>query len=474
MIYKSPIETPELILKEFADVFTGTGRLKRIVKIKLKENSVPHEAAPCKVPLAKHNKVKEELNNMVEAGIISKVEEPTEWAMDEIYEEDEDINPYFDDIALGSPTVEEHCRLLSRTFLKARKANLKFNVLKTQLSQTSGNYLGHVLSDEGIKPDPKKIRAIEEFATPNCKKDLQRFLGMVTYLAKFTPHLSNLMHNLRQLLKKDSVWIWDTNTERDFELVKQAIMKSPCLKYFNGNKAVTVSVDDSKNGLGAVLLQEGQPIANGSVSLTQTQQRYTQIEKELMAVIYGLEHFNYYTYGRIVTVQTDHKPILGLSKKPYDTISCLQRMLLRLNKYNIQLEYVPGKNLVIADALSRAQSTTDIFDEVLGQEATVRINLLTQASPTKWEEIASLTAGDPEMQDVFHINNGWPQKKKTKIAAQSYWHCKEELYSTKGIICRGQRLVVPVKYFYWPNLNRDVEAYVSKCKICQKYQRKPE
>ncbi|GFY44525.1 transposon Tf2-9 polyprotein [Trichonephila inaurata madagascariensis] len=121
--------------------------------------------------------------------------------MDEIYEEDEDINPYFDDIALGSPTVEERCRLLLQTLLKARKANLKFNVLKTQLSQTSVNYLNHVLSDEGIKPDPKKIRAIE-FATPNCKEDLQRFLSMVTYLAKFTPHLSNLVHNLRQLLKK--------------------------------------------------------------------------------------------------------------------------------------------------------------------------------------------------------------------------------------------------------------------------------
>ncbi|GFS44035.1 retrovirus-related Pol polyprotein from transposon 17.6 [Nephila pilipes] len=325
--------------------------------------------------------------------------------MDEIYEEDEDINPYFDDIALGSSTVEEHCRLLRRTLLKARKANLKFNELKTQLSQTSVNYLGHVLSDEGIKPDPKKIRAIEQFVTPNCKEDVQRFL------------------------------------ERDFELIKQAIMKSPCLKYFDKNKEVTVSIDASKNGLGAVLLQESQPVAYGSVSLTQTQQRYAQIEKELMTVIYGLEHFNYYTYGRIVTVQTDHKPILGLSKKPYDTISPrLQRMLLRLNKYNIQLEYVPGKNLVIADALSRAQSTTDKFDEVLGQEATVRINLLTQASPTKWEEIAKMTTDDPEMQDVlFHINNGWPEKRKTKIAAQPYWHCKEELYSTKErIICRGQ------------------------------------
>ncbi|GFU76595.1 retrovirus-related Pol polyprotein from transposon 297 [Trichonephila clavipes] len=234
----------------------------------------------------------------------------------------------------------------------------------------------HVLSDEGIKPYPKKIRPIKEFATPNCKEDSQRFL--------------------------DSARIW----EREFELVKEAIVKSSCLKYFNGNKAVTLSVDASENGLGAVLLQEGQPVAYRSVSLTETKQRYAQIEKELMSVIYGLEHFNYYTYGRIVTVQTDHKRIQGLNKKPYDTISPrLQRTLLRLNKYNIPLEYVPVKNLVIADALSRAQSTTDNFDEVLSQEATVRINLLTQASPTKWEEIASLTEGDPEMQDVlFHIN----------------------------------------------------------------------
>ncbi|GFY56938.1 reverse transcriptase domain-containing protein [Trichonephila inaurata madagascariensis] len=125
MIYNSPIKTPELFLKEFTDVFTGTGSLKRIVKIKLKETSVTHVAAPRKVPLAIHNKVKEELSNMVDAG--------------------------------------------------------------------------HALSDERIKPDSKKIRAIEEFETPNCK-DLQRFLGMVTYLAKFTPHLSNLTHNLRQLL----------------------------------------------------------------------------------------------------------------------------------------------------------------------------------------------------------------------------------------------------------------------------------
>lgn len=592
-------ETPQKILEEFKDVFTGTGRLNRTVKIKLKPNSIPKVSAPRKVPLALHNKVKEELDRMVSEGVITKVNEPTEWvsnmvvinspkklricldprplneaiqrphypiptadslitklqgskvftildakngfwqlplddessylttfttpwgryrfrvlpfglnnapeefqrAMDEIFSDDEEVNPYFDDIVLGSSSAEEHCHLLRRTLLKARKANLKFNLGKTQLSQSSVNYLGHVISEKGIQPDPKKIKAIKEFAVPKCKEDLQRFLGMITYLAKFTPHLSNLTHLLRQLLKKDTEWLWDQNTQRDFDILKQTIMQAPCLQYFDEAKDVTVSVDASKNGLGAVLLQENKPVAYGSASLTAAQQNYAQIEKELLAIVYGLEHFHFYTYGRVITVQTDHKPILGLSKKPYDAISPrLQRLLLRLNRYDIKLEYVPGKELLIADALSRAQSAVDIFDDWLGQESTptVRINLLTQASSTKWKEIAELTRSDLELQDViFHIKNGWPEKNKARLAARAYWHCKDELYITdEGVICRGQRLVVPTEYrkeilkilhvthrgvvsskikareyFYWPNMSKEVEEYILKCRICQKYQR---
>lgn len=590
-------ETAEDILEEFSDVFSGSGKLKRIVKIKLKPDATPHVAAPRKVPLALHNKVKEELNRMVHEGIIAKVEEPTEWvsnmvivnnpnklricldprplneaikrphypiptvdtlmtklqgckfftifdakngfwqlplddessklttfttpwgrfrflvlpfglnnapeefqrAMEEIFEDEPEINPYFDDIAVGSKSIEEHCRLLRRTLLRARQANLKFNSKKTQLCLTSVNYLGHVLSENGIKPDPKKIKAIKEFAVPKNREDLQRFLGMITYLAKFTPHLSDLTHSLRQLLKRDSVWIWDENMEQDFTKIKQVIIQAPCLQYFDKDKTVTISVDASRNGLGAVLIQDSKPVAFGSASLTESQQRYAQIEKELLAVIYGLEHFNYYTYGRPVVVQTDHKPLLGLSKKPYDLISPrLQRLLLRLNRYDVKLEYVPGKELLIADALSRAQSTEEIFDDVKYQEATIRINVLTQASQTKWEEIALLTKSDPELQDVVHhIKNGWPDKNKTRPQAKSYWHCKEELHVTQeGIVCRGQRLVVPTaarkeileklhishkgivsckikarEYFYWPGINSEVENYISKCKICQKYQR---
>ncbi|GBO12139.1 Retrovirus-related Pol polyprotein from transposon 17.6 [Araneus ventricosus] len=325
-------------------------------------------------------------------------------AMEELFENEPNVIPYFDDICIGSKTMEEHCKTLRIVLNIARKSNLKFNPVKTQLAKSSITYLGDKISGKGIEPDSKKLESIEKFPTPQNKQELQRFLGMVTYLAKFAPNLSNLTHSLRQLLKKNSVWLWDSNMERDFELIKKKLLEAPCLQIFDSNKPVILSVDASTYGLGAVLLQNSQPVAYGSVSLTNTQQRYAQIEKELLAVIFGLEHFNYYTYGRNVTVETDHKPLLGLSKKPYDSISPrLQRMLLRLNKYNVNLIYVPGKQLVIADTLSRAQLNDKIFNDNV-YETPADLCLLATASLTRWEELAKLTKDDPELDDVvYHI-----------------------------------------------------------------------
>ncbi|GBM56138.1 Retrovirus-related Pol polyprotein from transposon 17.6 [Araneus ventricosus] len=287
--------------------------------------------------------------------------------------------------------------------------------------------------------------------------------------------------------------------ETDFELIKKKLLEAPCLQIFDFNKPVILSVDASIYGLGAVLLQNSQPVAYGSVSLTNTQHRYAQIEKEFLAEIFGLEHFNYYTYGRNITVETDHKPLLGLSKKPYDSLSPrLQRMLLRLNKYNVNLIYVLGKHLIIAYTLSRAQLNDKIFTDDNVYNSSADLCLLAIASPTRWEELAKLTKDDPELDDVvYHIKNEWPDKINTRKYGKQFCHCKDELYLTKeGLICRGSRLVVPNKsrtdvllkihtshrgivsckikakeYFYWPGINNDVDNFIRKCDLCKEYQR---
>ena len=145
--------------------------------------------------------------------------------------------------------------------------------------QTEVKFLGHIFSKSGIRPDEGKIESIVNMPKPNNVKELQRFLGMVTYLGSFIENLSSKNKNLRELLKKEIQWHWSSNHEEEFRNLKQEITKSPVLTYFDPNRELTLSVDASKFALGATVMHDGHPIAYASVSLTDTQQKYAQIEK---------------------------------------------------------------------------------------------------------------------------------------------------------------------------------------------------
>ncbi len=143
--------------------------------------------------------------------------------------------------------------------------------------------------------------------------------------------------------------------------IKELVTKAPVLKYYEAEKELTVQSDASGTGLGAVLMQDGQPIAYASRALSEAEKRYAQIEKELLAVVYGLEKFHQYTYGRTVTVQSDHKPLEVIVKKELHKtpIKRLQRMLLRVQLYDVRIVYRKGKQMELADTLSRAHGLTE-------------------------------------------------------------------------------------------------------------------
>ena len=147
--------------------------------------------------------------------------------------------------------------------------------------------------------------------------------------------------------------------------LKNAISSLPVLRLFDPALPVVVSVDASPVGIGAVLLQEGQPVAYHSTSLTDTQRRYFQIEKELLAVHFGLLRFAQFVYGQSVIVESDHKALVGLLDKPIASCSLrIQRMRLQLQRFDFKLVYKPGKELFIADTLSRAPSPTLFLDDI--------------------------------------------------------------------------------------------------------------
>lgn len=210
-------------------------------------------------------------------------------------------------------------------------------------------YLGQVLNEEGVKPDVSKIEAIEKMKSPTCKKELQRFIGMIQYLSKFIPSLSAEAAPLRQLLKQNSDWVWDENNEKVFKKLKNMAIQAPVLKYFDPNKPITLSVDASQYGLGAVLLQDNMPVAFASRALTKAQEGYAQIEKETLAVCFGCERFHQYIYGQPVTVHSDHKPLEIITKKPLAKAPPrVQRLLLKLMKYDLHVVHTPGKYMYIA------------------------------------------------------------------------------------------------------------------------------
>jgi len=178
---------------------------------------------------------------------------------------------------------------------------------------------------------------------------------MVTYLSKFVPHLADLTAPLRQLLRKGMPWSWTEQHDQAFNNIKQAVASASVLQYFDPSKPVVIQTDASSTGLGSCLLQDGKPVEFISRALTDAETRYAQIEKELLAIVFACIKFHQYIYGRPVTVQSDHKPLQSVFQKSVaSTTPRLQRMLLRLLEYNITVHYTPGKEMHIADTLSRS------------------------------------------------------------------------------------------------------------------------
>ena len=216
-------------------------------------------------------------------------------------------------------------------------------------------YVGHVLTRDGVKSDPSKIDAIQNMSRPTDVKGVQRLVGLANYLARFLEKLADIFEPLRQLTHKDTDWHWSEVHENAFTRIKEAATQAPVLRYFDPAQKTVLQCDASDTGLGATLLQNGQPVAYASRSLTDTERNYAQIEKELLAIVFGAEKFNQYTYGRKVYVESDHKPLEVIYGKPLVAApKRLQRVLLRLQKYDLEIGFKPGQHMYLADTLSRA------------------------------------------------------------------------------------------------------------------------
>ncbi|XP_030854482.1 uncharacterized protein K02A2.6-like [Strongylocentrotus purpuratus] len=411
------------------------------------------------------------------------------------------VNTMMDDVIVWGTTQQEHDDRLREVLSIVRKMNLKLNKDKCEFNVKKLTFIGDLISDQGVQPDPKKVSAILNIERPKCRKDVQRFLGMINYQGKFIPDLSTKSAALRHLLDKKNVWTWDHAQEDAWNQLKQTLIQEPVLHFYDSKKPTKLSADASKDGIGAVLLQQYDqdwvPIAYASRSMTDAETRYAQIEKELLAITYACERFHQYIYGQQVEVETDHKPLIPLFVKSLgDCPLRIQRLLIRVQRYDLKVLYTPGKYMYTADTLSRAVDPKAELNAETEEDIRVYVDAIVKSMPVtsnKRNQIVEETKKDDQLQELLGIiRDGWPEtKQQCPVRVREYWNIRSELSEADGIIFKGSKIVVPTtmrrfmlnkiheghlgiekckkrarEVIYWPRINTDITEMVLSCTSC--------
>lgn len=426
----------------------------------------------------------------------------------EILEGLDGVTGMVDDVLVHGKTQEEHDQNLAKVLQRLSEANLTLNAEKCRFSCSKVVFLGQLIDSQGIRPDPEKVKAIVSVPRPTNVGEIRRFLGMANQMSKFAPHMAEVTKPLRELLTKGRSWIWEDSQEKAFHQVKEMLTTSPILAPFDLNLETVISADASSYGLGAVLLQrqrEGdlKPVAYISRSMTATEQRYAQIEKEALAFTWACERLQDYLIGLEFHIQTDHKPLVPLfSTKNLEELPLrVQRFRLRMMRFRFSISHIPGKDLITADMLSRAPTGDhSSADDLLQEEVAAFVNGVIENLPATEMQLKRIMQYQKEdstcQQLTEYCSAGWPQQKKAvPLLLRPFYSASAEIAVENGLLMRGNRIIIPKQLqremldkvheghqgitkcrerakcsIWWPGLSKCLEDLVASCSKCFKAQ----
>ncbi|GBM06797.1 Retrovirus-related Pol polyprotein from transposon 297 [Araneus ventricosus] len=318
---------------------------------------------------------------------------------------------YLDDIIIVGRTFEEHLNNLRKVFQRLQKANLKLNPKKCRFFQREVAYLGHVISAEGVKTDPEKIKAVVDWPRRDKIHDLRSFLGLCTYYRRFVKIFSTIARPPHKLTEAKSNFNWTDECEKSFNSLKQALTSSPILTYPRTDKDFILDTDASNEGIGAVLSQntgnEERVTAYFSKSLGKPERNYCVTRKELLAIVKSIEHFHHYLYGRKFLLRTDHASLRRLLnfKEPEGQIA---RWIQRLQEYDFETQHRKGTSHGNADALSRRPCKESCkqctnAEKKFGMERDISVKVLTTTTVDPWSSCEIQKA----QLEVLLLNQFW-------------------------------------------------------------------
>ena len=399
-----------------------------------------------------------------------------------------------DDIIVHGANYAEHDERLLQVMECLSHHGLTLNKDKCVFHLSNLEFMGHVLSNHGIGPAEDKVKAIQMAREPQNVGEVRSWLGLVNFVARYIPDLATVSEPLRQLTKKGAEFVFGDEQRKSFQELKSRLCSTKTLAYFDPEAKTQLITDAGPVGLGGVLIQiqGGVPRAVCYVSraLTDVERRYSQTEKEALAIVWACERLHLYLYGTKFELLTDHKPLEMIYSTRSKPSARIERWVLRLQQYNFVVEYIPGpQNL--ADPLSRlslrtpAEGEHEVEDD--GYVRFVAIHSTPRAVTTK--EIEQESATDEELGNVRHniLSGDWKNGETSEYRA-----INTELCCYGKLILRGTRVVIPHALqtrlleiaheghpgigqmkqrlrtkVWWPKIDRDAEKFCRLCFGCQ-------
>ncbi|XP_061195212.1 uncharacterized protein K02A2.6-like [Saccostrea echinata] len=424
---------------------------------------------------------------------ISCAPEMYQKVMQQVLQGCEGVHNIMDDIIVHASSQTKHDRCLENVVKVLYEKGFTLNRDKCELNMSEVVFMGHVLSGRGIGPSDAKFKAVVEAREPKTSSEVRSFLGLVNYSSRFIPDLATVAAPLRELTRKNSIFRWGKSEQDSFVELKRRLADAETLGYYDKSAPTKVIADASPVGLGAVLVQEQsgehRVLSYASRSLSDTERRYSQTEKEALALVWACERFHVYLYGTEFELLTDHKPLECIYSPKSKVCARIERWVLRMQPYTFKVRYIPGPRN-IADTLSRLVKNDPAQKSLDLEDAYVRF-VAKEATPMAMttREIERASESDPELCSVRQclVTQQWH-----RMEFKQYLPVRAELCSIGKLVLRGTRIVIPLQLrdqvlelaheghpgivamksllrskVWWPGLDKSVEKFCKSCYGCQ-------
>jgi hypothetical protein len=403
--------------------------------------------------------------------------------MNSVVRDIKSVLAYIDDLLVFSVSWEDHIQTLKKIFFALRDFGLKLQGKKCHFGCPRILFLGHVVDKEGCRPDPAKTEVIRAIVPPRNVKVLRQFLGLANYYRRFVRDFSSLATPLFKLLKKDTNWKWGKEEQECFEFLKKKLCEAPVLASPDPSLPYRLYTDASGTGMGAVLCQAQcdveRVIAYGSKLFSTQEGKFSTIEKEALAVVWGLRHFYPYLHGCRFRVMSDHAPLKWLFQKDNIGGRLGRWQAFLLNYEGLEgIEYLRGEENNAADALSRLKSEEFTVDQLSEESSQTwdgdgisicqeKAGLPSSITADQWK---CAQESDPDFPEGMNLHEGvWVDSKLCLYVPKQFVHLVLKSMHGQGIHFGVRRTIDLIRQtYFWKRMDADVTEWIRNCDICSR------